>query len=75
MALTVFRIVVLWASVLLVAGCAGITPYNPPDTREEPPVNGLLTGEKGEFAIYIETDTTKSDSQNIKDSNKTSDNQ
>ena len=65
----------LWASVLLVASCAGITPYSPTDAREEPPVNGLLTGVEGEFTIYIETGTTKPDGQDIRDSNGTAHNQ
>jgi hypothetical protein len=43
---------VLWAVVLMFAGCAGITPYDPPDYREEPPTQGLFTGAEGEFVIY-----------------------
>ena len=54
--LPAFRITLLWAAVLLIAGCAGITPYDPPDYREEPPVNGLLTGAEGEFVIYRKAD-------------------
>ena len=54
--LTAFRIVVLWAAVLPVAGCAGITPYDPPDYREVPPGRGLFTGAEGEFIIYSKTD-------------------
>ena len=50
--LTMFRNAVLWASLLLFAGCSGITPYDPPDYREEPPGRGLLSGADGEFVIY-----------------------
>ena len=50
--LKAFRITLLWAAVLLVAGCAGITPYDPPDYREEPPGRGLFTGAEGEFVIF-----------------------
>jgi hypothetical protein len=50
--LTAFKTTLLWVSVLLVAGCSGITPYDPPDYREEPPGNGLFTGADGEFVIY-----------------------
>ena len=46
------KTVALCAVILMVPGCAGITPYDPPDYREVPPVNGLLTGEEGEFVIY-----------------------
>jgi len=50
--LSAFRIVLLWAGALLIAGCAGIKPYDPPAYREAPPGNGLLTGADGEFVIY-----------------------
>lgn len=52
-------IAVLTAS-LLVAGCAGIQPYDPPDYKEEPPGNGLLTGADGEFVIHVNTNQSKS---------------
>ena len=48
---TAFRIVVLWAAALVIAGCAGITPYDPPDHREMPPGRGLFSGADGEFVI------------------------
>jgi hypothetical protein len=67
----------LWISpllvVLLVAGCAGITPYDPPDYREEPPVNGLLTGAEGEFVIYRKADEPATGSEASKGSDETSD--
>ena len=39
-------------AVLLISSCAGVEPYDPPNYREEPPVQGLLTGEEGGFVIY-----------------------
>ena len=42
----------LWILVLMVTGCAEITPYDRPNYREVPPGNGLLTGAEGEFVIY-----------------------
>ena len=41
---------------LLVAGCAGITPYEPRDHREEGPEKGLFTGSEGEFVIFRKAD-------------------
>jgi len=38
-------------AALLVAGCAGIKPYEPRDHREEGPQKGLFTGSEGEFII------------------------
>jgi hypothetical protein len=43
----------LWAALLAGAGCAGIQPYEAPDCRDNPPVNGMLTGPEGEFVIMI----------------------
>ena len=48
------------AASLIVAGCAGIQPYNPPDYKEEPPGRGLITGSDGEFVIHSNTDQSKS---------------
>ncbi len=65
--LTVFRNAMLWASVLLVAGCAGITPYDPPDDRENPAGRGLFSGADGEFIIYqgkVDADTDNEADQN-----------
>ncbi len=47
---------VLWIGVLLVAalimaGCAGIEPYEPRNNREEGPEKGLFTGSEGEWVI------------------------
>jgi hypothetical protein len=50
----------LWIGLLLVAlllaGCAGIEPYEPRDTREEGMEKGLFTGSEGEFVIYRKAD-------------------
>ena len=39
--------------LLLLTGCSGIKPYQPPDHREEGPQQGLFTGEKGAFEIPV----------------------
>ncbi len=36
---------------LLVAGCSGVTPYEPRNHREEGPQQGVFTGSAGEFSI------------------------
>ena len=45
----------LWIGLLLVAllvaGCAGIKPYEPRNDREEGPEKGLFTGSQGEWVI------------------------
>ena len=69
--LTTLRNAMLWVALLLVAGCAGITPYDPPDSREDPPVNGLLTGKEGEFVIEFVIDR-KTDNETGESSNSTS---
>ena len=54
----------LWVAtllaILLVAGCAGIEPYQPRDHREEGPQRGLLSGEDGEFSFYVNLDEDES---------------
>lgn len=37
--------------LFLVAGCSGITPFEPRNNREEGPEKGLFTGSRGEFVI------------------------
>ncbi len=44
--------------LILLAGCSGITPYQPPNHREEGPPGGLFTGEKGAFEIGILPENT-----------------
>lgn len=46
----------LWLALLLVAGCAGMEPYEPRDDREEGPERGLFSGSKGEFVIFGSSD-------------------
>jgi len=45
-----------WTAVLLLivvvmAGCAGIEPYEPRNNREDGPKKGLFTGSQGEWMI------------------------
>ena len=42
---------ILLLIVVLMAGCAGIEPYEPPNNREEGPEKGLFTGSQGEWVI------------------------
>ena len=48
--------IALWAIIVMITGCSGIEPYDPPEYREKPPVQGLLTGEEGVFVIYQKVD-------------------
>ena len=56
----ILRRIALWIGpllvVLLVAGCAGIKPYEPRDYRVEGPQKGLFTGSEGEFVIFRKSD-------------------
>ncbi|MGD8542526.1 MAG: hypothetical protein PVI39_09575 [Desulfobacteraceae bacterium] len=47
------KLVGLWVALLAGAGCSGIQPYEAPNYRDNPPVNGMLTGPEGEFVIMI----------------------
>ena len=40
------------ASVLFIAGCAGMEPYEPVNHREEGPSGGVFSGPAGGFTIY-----------------------
>ena len=57
----------LWIGALLVAllvtGCAGITPYEPRDHREEGPKKGLFTGSEGEFVFFRKADEPETGSE------------
>ena len=44
-------IIVPLAVLLVIAGCAGIQPYEPRNHREEGPKDGLFSGSEGEFVI------------------------
>ena len=59
---------------LLVAGCAGIESYEPRDSREEGPEQGLISGSDGEFVIYRKADEPETDSEAGKESEETTDN-
>lgn len=37
--------------LFLLAGCSGITPFEPRNHREEGPPNGLFSGPEGEFTL------------------------
>ena len=58
---------------LLFTGCAGISPYEPRDTREEGLEKGLFTGSEGEFVIFRKTDEPETGSEADKRSEKTTD--
>jgi hypothetical protein len=45
------RIAAVLAVLLIIAGCAGIRPYRPPNHREEGPQKGLFTGSQGAWVI------------------------
>jgi len=68
----------LWISLLLiallVAGCAGIEPYEPRDSREEGPEKGLISGSEGEFVIYRKADEPDSGSAAGKESDESANN-
>lgn len=53
-------LVIMLFSILL-AGCAGMKPYEPRNNREEGPKNGLFSGPQGEFVILRKAETDKKD--------------
>lgn len=52
--------------LILLAGCSGIKPYQPPNHREEGPPGGLFTGEKGAFEIGIAPESNRPPGQKEK---------
>jgi hypothetical protein len=44
-------IFLLLLTTMFLAGCSGVTPYEPRNNREEGPENGLFSGPGGEFVI------------------------
>ena len=56
---------------LLFTGCAGISPYEPRDTREEGLEKGLFTGSAGEFVIFRKTDEPETGNEAGKRSDET----
>ena len=66
----------LWLGPLLVAllaGCAGIEPYELHDYRRDGPKRGLFTGSEGEFVIYRKVDESQNGSEANKRSDETTD--
>ena len=63
----------LLVALLVIAGCAGIDPYEPRDNREEGPEKGLFTGSEGEFVIFREADEPRTGSEAGKRSDETAD--
>jgi hypothetical protein len=63
----------LLVALLVIAGCAGIEPYEPRNNREEGPESGLFTGSEGEFVIYRKADQPKTDRETSKTSDDTVD--
>ena len=64
-------IVVLLLIVFILAGCAGIKPYEPRNNREEGPEKGLFTGSEGEFVIFKRADEQNKPSEDQKSANET----
>ena len=60
-------------ALLVIAGCAGIKPYEPRDHREEGPEKGLFTGSEGEFVIFRKADEPETSSKASKRSDETAD--
>jgi len=58
---------------LLFTGCAGISPYEPRDNREEGMEKGLFTGSEGEFVIYRKVDEPETGSEAAKKPDETAD--
>ncbi|UCF01331.1 MAG: hypothetical protein JSV14_13275 [Deltaproteobacteria bacterium] len=63
----------LLVALLVIAGCAGIEPYEPRDNREEGQEKGLFTGSEGEFVIFRKTDEPGTGSEASKKSGRTED--
>jgi hypothetical protein len=65
-----FRRNLLWFGVfLIISGCTGITPYEPPNNREEGPEKGLFSGSDGGFVILRKADEPKKESDDKKSPN------
>ena len=63
----------LLVALLVIAGCAGIKPYEPRDHREEGPEKGLFTGSEGEFVIFRKADQPETGSETSKKSDESAD--
>ena len=78
--LTIHKRKALWigpllVALLVIAGCAGIEPYEPRDHREEGPEKGLFTGSEGEFVIFRKADEPETGSEASKRSDETANGQ
>jgi hypothetical protein len=51
---------------VIMAGCAGIEPFEPRNHREEGPEKGLFTGSEGEFVILRKAEEPEEDSEDKK---------
>jgi hypothetical protein len=63
----------LLVALLVIAGCAGIEPYEPRNNREEGPEKGLFTKSEGEFVIFRKADEPETGSEASKISDETAD--
>ena len=63
----------LLVALLVIAGCAGIEPYEPRNNREEGPEKGLFTGSEGEFVIFRKADEPETGSEAGNRSDETAD--
>ena len=63
----------LLVALLVIAGCAGIEPYEPRNNREEGPEKGLFTGSEGEFVILRKAGEPETGSEASKRSGETAD--
>ena len=59
----------------VMAGCAGIEPYEPRNNREEGPEKGIFTGSEGEWVIFRKADEPEKDSEDKKSPDETKDNE
>jgi len=63
----------LLVALLVIAGSAGIEPYEPRNKREEGPEKGLLTGSEGEVVSWRKADEPETGSEDSKKSDETAD--
>ena len=60
-------------ALLVIFGCFGIKPYEPPNNREEGQEKGLFTGSEGEFVIFRKADEPETGSEASKKSDEIAD--
>jgi hypothetical protein len=59
-------VAVLTISAIL-AGCTGMSPYEPRNNREEGPEKGLFSGSQGEFVIFRGDPSTEVDTGELEE--------